>query len=172
MKIQPVERVFAMFSIAALLERAKEKSGIDSDYRLAKVLRINQSALSNYRHGRSLPNAEMVEALCALSGDDAGLVVAQVEAARASEGPVRNMWLSVAKRLQGAATTAILSVCFAIALIAAPASNARATTVQAYKTGQVDLLYIVSTTILSVGDFLRVRLRRLRGLFWCSLALL
>lgn len=67
-----------MFSIAELLERAKEKSGIYSDYRLAKVLRINQSKLSNYRHGRNLPDVEMLEALCALSGDDAGLVAALV----------------------------------------------------------------------------------------------
>ena len=132
-----------MFSVAELLERAKQKAGIESDYRLAKILRINQSALSNYRHGRTLPNAEMVEALCALSGDDAGFVVAQVEAARAAEGPVRNMWLSVAARLRGAASTAILSVCFAIALIAAPASDALATTIDAHKTGELTILYIV-----------------------------
>jgi hypothetical protein len=159
-----------MFSIADLLDRAKKNAGIDSDYRLAKVLQINQTKLSNYRHGRNLPNVEMVEALCALSGDDAGLMVAQVEAARAADGPVRNMWLSVAARLRGAAQTAILSVCFAIALIAAPASDARAMTVDAAKTGQVNLLYIVSSTFLTVGEFLRVRLRRFTGLFRLCLA--
>lgn len=154
-----------MFSIATLLDAAKAKSGLESDYRLAKVLRINQTLISNWRHGRNLPAVEMVEALCALSGDDAGLMVAQVEAARAAEGPVRNMWLSVAARLRGAAQTAILSFCFAIALIALPAQDARAATVDAAKTGQVNLLYIVSITILSVGEFLRVRLRRFTGLF-------
>ena len=151
-----------MFSIAHLLERAKAQANIESDYRLAKVLRINQSALSNYRSGRSLPNTEILEALCALSGDDAGVIVAQVEAARAAPGPVQNMWLSVAARLQGAATTAILSVCFAIALIASPASDARAATLNAYHADKVNLLYIVSTTFLSVGQFLYVRLRSLR----------
>jgi transcriptional regulator with XRE-family HTH domain len=154
-----------MFSIANLLDRAKAQANIESDYRLAKVLRINQSALSNYRHGRALPGVEMIESLCALSGDDAGLMVAQVEAARAADGPVRNMWLSVAARLRGAASTAILSVCFAIALIAFPASDARAVTVDAYKTGSVNLLYIVESTIFTVGDFLRVRLRRWAGVF-------
>lgn len=132
-----------MFSIADLLDRAKSNAKIESDYRLAKVLRINQSAVSNYRHGRNLPNVEMIEALCALSGDDAGLIVAQMEAHRAEAGPVRNMWLSVAKRLQGAATTAILSVCFAISLIALPATDARAATLDAYRDGSVNLLYIV-----------------------------
>lgn len=148
-----------MFSVAELLERAKAHANLGSDYRLAKVLSINQSALGNYRAGRSWPNDKILTQLCALSGDDVGVVVAQVQAARAADGPVRSMWLSVAARLQGAATTAILSVCFAITLIAAPASDARASTLDAYKNGSTDLLYIVSITFLSVGDFLRVRLR-------------
>lgn len=114
-----------MFSIANLLERAKANANIESDYRLAKVLRIKQSAISNYRAGR-LPNVEILEALCALSGDDAGLIVAQVEAERAADGPVKAMWLGVAKRLAGGASTAILSVVFTIALIAGYAEPARA----------------------------------------------
>ena len=133
-----------MFSIADLLERAKAQGGLVSDYRLAKVIRVNQTLLSNWRHGRNLPSVEMIEALCALSGDDAGLIVAQVEAARAKPGPVRAMWEKVALRLAAGATTAILSVCFAISLIAMPASDARAATVQAYQSAEFSLLYIVS----------------------------
>ena len=81
-----------MFSIAQLLDSSKANARIESDYRLAKVLRINPSAISNYRTGVSLPNVEIIEALCALSGDDAGLIVAHVEAARAKPWPVRAMW--------------------------------------------------------------------------------
>lgn len=164
-----------MFSVANLLERAKAHSNLESDYRLAKVLRINQSALSNYRSGRSLPNIEILEALCALSGDDAGLIVAQMEASRAAEGPVRNMWLSVAKRLAGGASTAILSVVFAIALIAGYAEPAQAAQGQASKTAKADSLYIVSNAFLSVSTFILVRLRRyarcLRLVFAASLAI-
>lgn len=154
-----------MFSIANLLDRAMSRGQIVSDYQLAKVIGITHQAMSAYRAGKTLPNARVLEQLCALSGDDAGLVAAEVEAARAADGPVRNMWLSVAARLRGAAQTAILSVCFAIALIAFPASDARAVTVDAYKTGSVNLLYIVSSTFLSVGDFLMVRLRLWAGVF-------
>jgi len=157
----------AMFSIANLLERAKENARIESDYRLAKILRINQSQLSNYRHGRSLPNAEIVEALCALSGDDAGMVAAQVEAARAADGPVRAMWLGVAKRLAGGASTAILSVVFAIALIAGYAPTARASGHPVIEAAKVNSLYIVQSTFLSVPGFLRVRLRAWAALYWC-----
>lgn len=158
-----------MFSIANLLERAKVTANLESDYRLAKVLRINQSALSNYRNGRNLPNVEILEALCALSGDDAGLIVAQVEAARASEGPVKSMWLSVAKRLAGGASTAILTVVFAISLIAGYAPSAMAGGSQAIKTRCFNGLYIVSTTILTVSVFLQVRLRHITALFRASL---
>lgn len=154
-----------MFSIANLLDAAMSRGQIVSDYQLAKVIGITHQAMSAYRAGKTLPNAKVIAQLCALSGDDAGIVAAQVEAARAADGPVRTMWLSVAARLQGAATTAILSVCFAIALIALPASDARATTLNAYKTGQANLLYIVSITFLSVSEFLRVRLRCLPAFF-------
>jgi len=131
-----------MFSVADLLERAKENAHLGSDYRLAKVLRINQSAISNYRAGR-LPSVEILEALCALSGDDAGLVVAQVEAARAADGPVRAMWLSVAKRLAGGASTAILSVVFAALLIAGFAPPAWSAPAPGGQAGKFTLLYIV-----------------------------
>ena len=154
-----------MFSIAQLLDSAKANARIESDYRLAKVLRINPSAISNYRTGVSLPNVEIIEALCALSGDDAGLIVAHVEAARAKPGPVRAMWEKVALRLAAGATTAILSVCFAISLIAMPARDARAATVYAYKSAEFSLLYIVSNTFFSVSAFALVRLRQTTFLF-------
>ena len=160
-----------MFSIAQLLDSAKANARIESDYRLAKVLRINPSAISNYRTGVSLPNVEIIEALCALSGDDAGLIVAHVEAARAKPGPVRAMWEKVALRLAAGATTAILSVCFAISLIAMPARDARAATVHAYQSAEFSLLYIVSNTFLSVSAFALVRLRQTTFFLrvcWCA----
>ena len=153
-----------MFSIADLLERAKATANLESDYRLAKVLRINQSALSNYRHRRSLPNVEILEALCALSGDDAGLIVAQMEADRAKEGPVKMMWLGVAKRLAGGASTAVLSVLFTIALIAGHAPSAYASQSHDAKTGEVNSLYIVQSTFLSVCASALVRLRQFPAL--------
>lgn len=115
-----------MFSIANLLDSARAKANIESDYQLAKAIGITHQAMSAYRAGKTLPNARVIEQLCALSGADAGLTAAQVEAARAADGPVRLMWESVAKRLSGAASTAILSVVFAISLIAGYADPARA----------------------------------------------
>lgn len=163
-----------MFSIADLLERAKQNAHLESDYRLAKVLRINQSALSNYRAGRNLPNVEIVEALCALSGDDAGLLVAQVEAQRAADGPVRAMWLSVAKRLSAGASTAILSVLFAIGLIAVQPMNTGASGPNDFKTVKANSLYIVSSSVfVRWSTWLELHRWRIMGFFrLCTLAAL
>lgn len=161
-----------MFSVAELLDRAKAGGSIESDYRLAKVIGITHAAISSYRVGKTMPNDRILGQLCALSGDDVAVVAAEIQAARAQSDEGKTMWLMIAKRLAGGATTAILSVCFAISLIALPATDARASTVQAHQTGEVSLLYIVSSTFLSVGDFLLVRLRRFTALLRCSFLLL
>jgi hypothetical protein len=159
-----------MFSIAELLDRAKAGGNIDSDYRLSKVIGITHQGMTNYRMGKTLPNESVIGQLCALSGDDPGVIAAQIQAARSKTPEAVNMWNLIAKRLAGGASNAILSVCFAIALIAAPASDARATTLNAYKTGEFSLLYIVSSTFLTVHVFALVRLRRFTGLFRLCLA--
>lgn len=148
-----------MFSIAAFLDRAKAKSSIDSDYRLAKVIGITHSGISSYRMGKSLPNESVIEQLCALSGDDPDLIAAQIQAARAKEGPARVMWSRIAARLAGGASTAILSVCVTIALIAASASDARAATVRGLKASDVTCDTSYKVRFLSVAYAVLVRLR-------------
>lgn len=151
-----------MFSIANLLERAKQNAHLETDYRLSKVLSINQSAIGNYRAGRSWPNDKILAQLCALSGDDVALVAAQVQAERSQSAEGREMWRLVVARLSGAASTAILSVLFAIVFVAGHAGQAQAATVEGAKTLCVKTLYIVSSAFLTVPVFLLVRLR------WCA----
>lgn len=148
-----------MFSVANLLERAKKNANIESDYRLAKVISINQSAFGNYKAGRSWPSDKVLAQLCALSGDDVGVIVAQVQAERAQSPEGKSMWLMIAKRLSGGASTAILSVVFTIGLIAGYAPTAGASERLSSYGVPVNSLYIVSITFLSVRGFLLVRLR-------------
>lgn len=158
---------FTMFSIADLLDRARASGSIVSDYQLAKVIGISHQAMTHYRMGRTLPNESVIEQLCALSGDDPGVIAAQIQSARSKTPEAKNMWLMIAKRLAGGASTAILSVLVTISLIAGYAPSARASERFDAQTGKLNGLYIVSITFLSVGDFLRVRLRSLCALFWC-----
>lgn len=153
-----------MFLIADLLERAKAKGNIESDYRLAIVIGITHGAMTHYRQGRTLPNEKVIAQLCALSGDDPGVVAAQIQAARSKSPEAVNMWNMIAARLSGVASTAFLSVVLAITLIAGYAPGARAGEVDASQNVKLNRLYIVSSTFLSVLEFLRVRLRQITGL--------
>lgn len=160
-----------MLLVAMLLERAKGKAAIESDYRLAKILSINQSALSNYRSGRSMPNEKIIAQLCALSGDDPDVIAAQIQAARAQSDEGRALWLRIAKRLQGAATPVLLSWLIAIGLIAAPAHEARANenfSSQSALDFVNDNLYIVEYRFYLVCDFLLVRLRQISAILRLS----
>lgn len=153
-----------MISIATLLDRAKAAGHIDTDYRLAKILSINQSALGNYRAGRSLPNEKILSQLCALSGDDPGVMAAEIQAERAKSDEGKSLWLAIAARLASdrralvrGATSAILSVLFTIGLIAAPADSARAGGLDSQQKPSVNFLYIVSGAFLTVSDFIERR---------------
>lgn len=154
-----------MFSVADLLERAMRGGNIDTHYRLAKVIGISQGAMTGYKSGKSMPDARVLEQLCALSGDDLAVVAAQIQAERERTPEARQVWLMIAKRLAGGASTAILSVLFAISLIASGAVDARASGLNDAQSVKAKSLYIVSITILSVGEFLRVRLRQISGFF-------
>ena len=90
---------FTMFSIADLLERARAKGGIESDYRLAKIISVNPSAIYNYRAWLSYPNDKILAKLCALSGDDVAVMAAHVQAARAQSSEGKTMWEAIAARL-------------------------------------------------------------------------
>lgn len=127
--------VRAMFSIANLLDSAKAKAGINSDYQLAKLIAINQSAVTNYRSGRSLPDDSVLLRLCALSGDDPALIAAHIQSRRAATEETRQMWQRVAARLQvGAVHVCIL---LAAVFIALSPDMARATTAQSQTAGAV-----------------------------------
>ena len=49
-----------------LLDRAKKVQGIESDYKLAQVLGVVNSAVTNYRAGRSHPDDAVAAVMMAL----------------------------------------------------------------------------------------------------------
>ena len=161
-----------MFSVAELLDRAKARGQIDSDYRLAKVIGITQSAVSNYRAQKTMPDARVLEQLCALSGDDVAVVMAEIQAQRERTPEGRNMWLMVAKRLAGGAHTAILSVLAAMVFVASSVMPTRAEAALLQKIENSTSYTSCEVAFLSVRDFLMVRLRRFAVLLRFSLLLL
>lgn len=79
-------------TVGHLLDKAKVIHRLPSDYKLALVMGVAQKSLRNYRDGKTLPDARVIGKICELTGDDAGLLLAQIEAERASEAHNRAQW--------------------------------------------------------------------------------
>ena len=151
-----------MFSVAALLDRAKAKAGIESDYRLAKVIGISHGTMGGYRAAKSMPDERVLESLCALSGDDPDVIAAQVQAERARTQQGRALWLRLASRLQAGAATAlsaIFAVLIAIAFVAGTPGAARAFDGSPQSERLLTNLYIVSSAV----DAVMQRWRQITG---------
>jgi transcriptional regulator with XRE-family HTH domain len=135
-----------------LLDKAKVIHNLPSDYKLALVMGISHSALTNYRQGKTLPDARIIQLICELTGDDPALIAVQIEAQRAKTSEARSLWDLVAKRLQAAALAAIFAaVC--VGTLAPLPSYAEA--YQVTPGTPAKNLYIVEH-----GRFLARRLRR------------
>lgn len=97
-------------NIAALLDKAKVIHKLPSDYKLALVLGVSFSTPANYRTGKTLPDARVISKICALTGDDPALLLAQIEAERAKTDDARALWREVVQRLQSTLHSAIFAV--------------------------------------------------------------
>lgn len=98
-----------MSKTTELLDRAKLIHRLPSDYKLSLASGISFSSLSSYRHGKTLPDARAITKLCGLTGDDPGLLIAEIELERAKTDEARALWSDVAKRLAAAAAAGIVS---------------------------------------------------------------
>jgi transcriptional regulator with XRE-family HTH domain len=103
-----------MFPIAKFLDRAKVNGKIKSDYQLAQVIGITQSAISQYRMGGTLPDERVITKLCTLSGDDAGVILAQIQVERVKTEEGKLLWRSIAARLQATAAVVMMAICGAM----------------------------------------------------------
>lgn len=92
-----------MLSTVELLDRAKALAGDVSDYRLAKLLGVDQTTMSGYRIGRSAPKNPVAMRLGALAGVDPAEAVAWVNLERAASPEDREVWEIMLSRLSATA---------------------------------------------------------------------
>ncbi|WP_341921868.1 hypothetical protein [Polaromonas sp. YR568] len=113
-----------MKSVNQLLDAIKKKHGLASDYKLSLFTGIREQSLSNYRHGRTFPDAAACLKIAELLDLDAGLLIVEMEARRTKDEPTRQVWQNLAQRLQmGFASCKLLALIamFSIAGAALPA---------------------------------------------------
>lgn len=127
-------------NVAALLDKAKVIHSLSSDYKLALVMGVSHRSLASYRHGMTLPDARVISKLCALTGDDAAVMAAEIEAQRATTEDARALWRQVVQRLQSTLHAAIFAVLAGVVLAGSFPSGAQAAQSLA---GQLNPLYIV-----------------------------
>jgi transcriptional regulator with XRE-family HTH domain len=82
-----------------LLDVAKERNGITSDYRLAKVLDVPQATISNYRCGRSRPDLPTTLRLAELAGTDPDQAWVAICVERAVSKNDRETWARIGQKL-------------------------------------------------------------------------
>lgn len=99
--------------ISKVLDAAKEKLGITSDYALAQKTGIRKEYISLYRDGKRTPDAYACARLADALGVDPLALLAQVEAATEKNEARRNYWRAVSERV-GAGIVAGLLVVFSV----------------------------------------------------------
>lgn len=111
-----------------LIDRAKKAQGIESDYKLAHVLGITQSAITNWNSGRSHPDDAIAARLAVMAGQDPSMVIAELHAVRAKTPEVKALWLRMAHQLRHAVAAVMFTVGAAMLLIAGSPTSAEAST--------------------------------------------
>lgn len=82
--------------VTELLDKAKEKAGIVSDYELAKKMQSTRAAVSRWRNEIAAPDIAGALRLAALAGVDEKIAVASCELARTRDPATRAFWERVA----------------------------------------------------------------------------
>ena len=116
-------------TVAEVLDRARERQGLKSDYALCKALNCSTQLVANWRHGRNLPDEKRCQMLAELAELDPFVLIAQMNAQRAKDSEARSLWEAIAERLSLAAhgsVAAVFAAAVAIGLIAADVGPASA----------------------------------------------
>lgn len=96
-----------------LLDAAKAASGIPSDYRLAQILEIRDSAVANWRAERAWPSDPHILRLAEMAKLDQARVLAEAQVGKAKTEAERATWREVAERLSRVAACIVAGVMLA-----------------------------------------------------------
>lgn len=131
-----------------LIAKAKKAQGIESDYRLAQLLGVVNSAVTNWQSGRSHPADDVAARLAELAGQHPESVIAELHAERAKSPEMKRLWLQMAQHLRHAVALVMLGVGAAMLFLAPSPGGAQAGTLT-HQSG-ASSLYIMLNNIHSL----------------------
>jgi transcriptional regulator with XRE-family HTH domain len=82
------------------LDAAKKRLGIESDYALAKAMKVRPSTISNYRARRSEMDDEIAAKVAGILGVHPGFVMLDIHRERAKTPEERSIWADIYKGFQ------------------------------------------------------------------------
>lgn len=95
-----------------LLIAIKKHHGVESDYALARILKISRAALSDWRE-RGLSDERALQFATDLNLDP-GPILAAIHAERSADPKVRKAWETIAKTMRSAAAAVLLVLGFGV----------------------------------------------------------
>lgn len=107
--------------IADLLDQAKTRANLPSDYALAKVLGITAGNLSNIRKSRAHPSNEIAVKLATLAGLPEMQVIAEIELRTANSEKKKEFWKHYIESRGIAACLTMTALAASIVLMPEPA---------------------------------------------------
>ncbi len=120
-----------MYTVGTLLDAAKNRQGLKSDYKLAQVLEVTYQTMMNYRHGRSRPDDKVLTKLAELGEIDQAeldVLAVQLQAERCQNEDSKRIWMRIAQRLQAGGAHAGFMVALALSALLGAAPRAEAST--------------------------------------------
>lgn len=108
--------------IIDLLETAKNRANLSSDYALAKVLGIERQIISQWKKGKRHPSNEEAVKLATLAGLDEMRVIAEIELRTANSEKKKEFWKHYIESRGIAACLSMTVLAGSIALTPNPAS--------------------------------------------------
>lgn len=133
-------------NIHEIIEKAKLRANITSDYALAKVLGVDRRVVSDWKKEKRHPNNEEAIKLATLAGIEELRVIAEIELRTANTEKKKEFWKSYIESRGIAATIGMIGL--AITIMATP-EPANASILQLQNYGEVNhahnskLLYIM-----------------------------
>lgn len=88
-----------------LLEAVKERRGVKSDYALAKVLGVTQTAVSSYRTGNSKISDDVALTVAEILGMHPLVVIAAANAERAKTDEQKARWTGLMEKFSASFNT-------------------------------------------------------------------
>lgn len=96
-----------MSIVAALIDKARARSGITSDNALAARFDLHRQSISKWRTGDAYPDEENIVELATMAGDDPAEWLVAIKAVR-TDGAAGRVWSQLARKLGAAAAVVLL----------------------------------------------------------------